>query len=256
MVNRVAWAIADSERRIGLNNKFSWQEEKRRIKLFRRAFLEVFLASATLWLAACSGQAVYSGVPLSTPSSQPTSASISLPPSPPPSPLVLAQVAPPTPVCGHLTSTPPETEGPYFKAGSPERASLIEPGMTGTKLVLTGYVVTAGCEPVAHALLDFWQANDRGQYDNSGYTLRGHQFTDAAGHYQLTTVVPGLYPGRTEHIHVKVQAPNGPILTSQLFFPGVASNESDSIFDRRLLLNVQSTSGGIVAAFNFVVNSQ
>jgi protocatechuate 3,4-dioxygenase beta subunit len=115
-------------------------------------------------------------------------------------------------------------------------------------------VLTADCKPVAHALLDFWQANAQGQYDNSGYTLRGHLFTDASGRYQVETVVPGLYPGRTEHIHVKVQAPNGPVLTTQLFFPGVQQNQSDGIFDQRLLLtSVEQTNSGISATYNFVV---
>ena len=54
--------------------------------------------------------------------------------------------------------------------------------------------------------------------------------TNAKGQYSLFTVVPGLYPGRTKHIHVKVQAPHEPVLTTQLFFPGVAGNRSDSIF--------------------------
>ena len=116
-----------------------------------------------------------------------------------------------------------QTEGPYFKAGSHESASLITPDMPGTKLVLSGYVLTTDCKPVAHALLDFWQANANGQYDNSGYSLRGHQFTDAAGHYQLTTVIPGLYPGRTEHIHVKVQAPGGPVPDHAALLPGCVS---------------------------------
>lgn len=49
------------------------------------------------------------------------------------------------------------------------------------------------------------------------------------------TVNPGLYPGRTEHIHVKVQAPGGPVLTSQLFFPNAAGNTSDVMFNRALL---------------------
>src|SRR5262245_11560532 len=135
------------------------------------------------------------------------------------------------------TLTPPMTEGPFFKRNSPERTSLLEPGITGTKLSLTGYVLTTDCRPVAQALVDFWQADREGQYDNSGYRLRGHQFTDEAGRYHLETIMPGLYPGRTEHIHVKVQAPNGPVLTTQLFFPGVAENQSDSIFDPSLIVD-------------------
>jgi protocatechuate 3,4-dioxygenase beta subunit len=153
--------------------------------------------------------------------------------------------------------TPAMTEGPYFKANSPERASLLEQGMTGTRLTLSGYVLTADCQPIPGSLLDFWQADDKGNYDNAGYRLRGHQFSDSSGHYQLETVVPGLYPGRTEHIHVKVQPPGGPELTTQLFFPGVAENERDSIFSVQLLLTVESQSRGeMQATYNFVVSSK
>jgi protocatechuate 3,4-dioxygenase beta subunit len=148
------------------------------------------------------------------------------------------------------------TEGPYYTANTPERASLLEEGMPGTQLVITGYVYDTNCQPVANAWLDFWQADANGVYDNSGYTLRGHQFTDANGFYTLTTVVPGIYPGRTEHIHFKVQAPNGKVITSQLFFPGVAQNDSDGIFDANLLLPIQETSDGLSAQFNFVVPAQ
>jgi len=101
--------------------------------------------------------------------------------------------------------------------------------------------------------LDFWPADANGTYANRGYPLRGHQFTDANGRYQLTTVVPGLYPGRTEHIHVKVQAPNGKLITSQLFFPGVSQNEGDNIFQQSLLLSIQQTSDGLQGQYNFVV---
>ena len=150
--------------------------------------------------------------------------------------------------------TPALTEGPYFKTGSPERTSLIDSDTQGTILTLSGYVLTTDCQPVAHALLDFWQADAQGQYDNTGYTLRGHQFTDEAGRFQLVTVVPGLYPGRTEHIHFKVQAPNGPILTSQLFFPGVGSNQSDRIYDPALLINVLAAGAGrMEASFEFIL---
>ena len=146
--------------------------------------------------------------------------------------------------------TPERTEGPFFKANSPKRASLLESNTAGTKLVITGYVYTTDCQPVAHALLDFWQANANGAYDNSGYTLRGHQYTDANGRYQLTTIVPGLYTGRTEHIHVKVQAPNGPVLTTQLFFPGVAGNESDGIYDPKMVITVQDTPDATSAEYS------
>jgi protocatechuate 3,4-dioxygenase beta subunit len=147
-----------------------------------------------------------------------------------------------------------ETEGPYFKTNSPERTSLVDAGMQGTVLTITGQVLAQDGTPVANALVDFWQANASGAYDNTGYDLRGHQYTDANGYYTLTTVVPGLYPGRTRHIHVKVQAPNGPVLTTQLFFPGEARNATDGIFNQTLVLNTQDNADGTQSAtFNFVV---
>jgi protocatechuate 3,4-dioxygenase beta subunit len=149
--------------------------------------------------------------------------------------------------------TPSLTEGPYYKSSSPEQTNLYQDGIAGTKLVVRGYVYDTNCQPVANAWLDFWQADANGNYDNSGYTLRGHQYTDANGRFQLTTVVPGLYPGRTEHIHVKVQAPNGQVITSQLFFPGVAQNDSDRIYNASLLLTITETSDGLEGQYNFVV---
>ena len=162
----------------------------------------------------------------------------------------------PLPACTSPAAlTPALTEGPYYTPNSPERLSLLEDSLTGTVLVLSGYVLTPDCQPVAHAWLDFWQADANGVYDNSGYTLRGHQFTDENGYYQLTTVVPGIYPGRTEHIHFKAQAPEKPVLTSQLFFPGVTQNSGDSIFDPALVITITGQgSDTIEATFNFIVN--
>ena len=101
--------------------------------------------------------------------------------------------------------------------------------------MLSGRVLSTACTPIANALLDFWQAdNTAGVYDNSGFRLRGHQFTGADGRFTLETIVPGLYPGRTRHIHVEVQPPNGSILTTQLYLPGEARNASDGSI-RRIL---------------------
>jgi protocatechuate 3,4-dioxygenase beta subunit len=151
--------------------------------------------------------------------------------------------------------TPAQTEGPYFTPNSPERASLLESDMSGTRLLVSGYVLTQACVPVTGALMDFWQADDAGQYDNVGYRLRGHQYTDEFGRYTLETIVPGLYPGRTRHIHLKVQAPNARVLTTQLYFDGEPRNRTDGIFDPKLVLSPVEIEGGRSAGFNFVVNA-
>ena len=159
---------------------------------------------------------------------------------------------PPTPACGQ--ATPTQTEGPYFKPSSPERASLLDPEMRGRRLVVTGVVRGTDCKPVPRALLDFWQADAGGRYDNSGFRLRGHQFTDAEGRYRLETIVPGVYPGRTRHIHVKAQAPSRPPLTTQMYFPGEANNARDGLFDPALLVALAADADGATGRFDFVLD--
>ena len=161
----------------------------------------------------------------------------------------------PTPACDDGDDpTPSQTEGPYFTPDSPQRASLLEAGMGGQRLVVAGTVLTTDCRPVQRALLDFWQADDAGEYDNQGYRLRGHQFSDAEGGWRLETVVPGIYTGRTRHIHVKVQAPDGPVLTTQLYFPGEPGNDRDGIFQPELVLTDVRDSGGTrQGSFTFVL---
>ncbi len=166
-----------------------------------------------------------------------------------------ARSLPPTPACDDGDETPSQTEGPFFTPSSPRRRSLIEPGMPGTTLALTGRVLTTRCRPVAGALLDFWHADAEGVYDNTGFRLRGHQFAAADGGYRLETVVPGLYAGRTRHIHVKAQAPQRPVLTTQLYFPGEARNRSDPIFDDDLLVNWRRVGDGYLARFDFVLDA-
>jgi protocatechuate 3,4-dioxygenase beta subunit len=146
-----------------------------------------------------------------------------------------------------------QTEGPYFKPSSPERIELLETGMAGQPIELVGFVLTRGCKPLAGALLDFWQADDKGRYDNSSFRLRGHQFTDAEGRYRLRSVVPGIYPGRTRHIHVKVQPRGGRVLTTQLYFPGEAQNRSDGLFRKELLMRTAKNAGSLAGRFDFVV---
>lgn len=160
----------------------------------------------------------------------------------------------PTPMCDDGDDpTPPQMEGPYFKPGSPQRTSMVSDG-PGTRLTLTGYVFGLACVPIANVLLDFWQADNAGAYDNTRYRFRGHQYTNAQGAFTLTTIVPGLYPGRTRHIHVKAQAPGRPILTTQLYFPGEPRNNTDSLYDPRLLMAVRNVGGGREASFDFVLN--
>ena len=142
-----------------------------------------------------------------------------------------------------------QTEGPFFKTDTPLRASFLEKDAR-ERLVVTGQVLSAQCRPVPNALLEFWHADEFGEYDNKGYRYRGHQHADALGRYRLETIVPAEYPGRTRHIHVKVQAPRGRVLTTQVYFPGDPGNRRDGLYLPELEMKRSKDEG----AFDFVVS--
>jgi protocatechuate 3,4-dioxygenase beta subunit len=162
---------------------------------------------------------------------------------------------PATPQCRDADDpTPAQTEGPFFTPNSPERTSLIEQGMEGERISLVGFVLDRRCRPVPGALLDLWHANADGEYDNVAYRLRGHQFSDAQGRFLFETIVPGRYPGRTRHFHVKVQAPRQDILTTQLYFPGEPGNNRDWIFDEALLLDLKQDAAMKIGRYDFILD--
>jgi protocatechuate 3,4-dioxygenase beta subunit len=159
-----------------------------------------------------------------------------------------------TPACGDSPQrTIAQTEGPFFKPDSPLKRDLSADRPRGEKMTIAGLVLDTNCRPVAKALVQIWQADETGAYDNSGFTLRGHQLSDERGRWWFTTIMPAAYPGRTRHIHVKVQKPGGRVLTTQLYFPDEPLNRRDGLFDRRLLMRVSGGSDGKFGRFDFVV---
>ena len=153
-------------------------------------------------------------------------------------------------------ATVAQTEGPYYKVGAPERATLVDGQTSADLLLLTGQVMTTACEPMVGAVVDVWQADENGEYDNIGYRMRGRVTTDAEGRYVLETVIPGEYPGRTPHIHVKVVSPDGSeLLTTQIYLTGVSEQIADSIFLADLLARdlPSDSEGRRVVAFDIVV---
>jgi protocatechuate 3,4-dioxygenase beta subunit len=222
----------------------------RKHSLSRRQFLQnSAAASAGLLLAACAAP-----LPQTTAPQPPVQDPSTVAPASPSETTAEAPILEPTPQCADDDETLAQTEGPFYTPSTPERASLLEEGMPGVHLILTGHVLTTGCAPIGGAILDFWQADDAGQYDNVGYRLRGHQFTDENGVYRLETILPGLYPGRTRHIHVKVQGPSTSLLTTQIYFPDEPANDRDRIFHPSLVVDMHDSAEGKEATFDFVLS--
>lgn len=168
---------------------------------------------------------------------------------------------PPTPACDDDDPTHGYEEGPFYAPNTPLKADFRLPGHAGRELLLRGRVVDTRCVPIPHAVLDFWQVNEHGLYDNANHAYRGHQFTQADGTFALETLIPvpyyfaGLW--RAAHIHVKVQGPRTRLLTTQLFFSNdPAGNAREFRFDPTLLAEVQTAGDGSAEAlFNFVLEA-
>lgn len=157
-------------------------------------------------------------------------------------------------ICRGTPPTPEQREGPYYKPDTPHKTDFTGDVETGVPLLLHGQVVDTEGNPVAGALLDFWQVGDEGVYDEEGYRLRGHQFADEQGRWRLDTVLPAMYPGRTRHVHVKVSPPDREVLTTMLYFPQERRNHLDKHFREECVMRVSESEKGWEGVFTFVVD--
>jgi protocatechuate 3,4-dioxygenase beta subunit len=150
-------------------------------------------------------------------------------------------------------------EGPFYKAGAPNRAVLAPKDSDGERLVITGTVRSTACAILANATLDIWQADARGGYDNDGWGLRGRMQTDKQGRWRVDTIVPGRYLNgkryRPAHVHVKLRAEGHAELTTQLYFAGDPYNKGDDFIVDSLIMKHAKENGARRARFDFVLAS-
>jgi protocatechuate 3,4-dioxygenase beta subunit len=128
---------------------------------------------------------------------------------------------PPRTDCG----TTADILGPYYRPGAPFRTNLVVPGHTAPALLVKGTVFGADCTtPLAGVLVEYWQSDSAGQYDNDSpdFRFRGQFRTGADGQYAFSTIVPGRYLNgntyRPSHIHFRITAPGHRELVSQVYF--------------------------------------
>jgi protocatechuate 3,4-dioxygenase beta subunit len=144
-------------------------------------------------------------------------------------------------------ATPAQMEGPFFTDTRLKRSDIrsdpsdksVKDGVRLAFRLRVASVTSAGCVPLAGAMVDVWHCDAVGAYSDSDRStagkrfLRGYQVTDGGGAASFTTIYPGWYPGRAVHIHFKVRVMSGPALghefTSQLYFDDAVS---DRVFSR------------------------
>jgi protocatechuate 3,4-dioxygenase beta subunit len=161
-------------------------------------------------------------------------------------------------------------QGPFYTANAPaiQNDMLADSNEAGTRLILSGQVLNLACSQVIpNAEIDIWHANDAGEYDNSGYNLRGKVTSNSQGFYVFETIKPGLYLNgatyRPSHFHFKITPPNFPTLITQLYFAGdpyIATDAAASItsgtFDasNRIIQLTTNANGDLEGTWDIVIN--
>jgi protocatechuate 3,4-dioxygenase, beta subunit len=150
-----------------------------------------------------------------------------------------------------VVAAPPRTAespmGPFYPAnyGSEDDFDLTRIGQGGARaqgevIEVSGRVLDRLGNPVHGARIDLWQANALGRYAHANDTSdrpldpnfqgMARLVTGASGEWRIRTVRPGLYTGRTRHIHFDV---TGRVhrLMAQMYFPDDAEgNAADGLY--------------------------
>lgn len=164
----------------------------------------------------------------------------------------LASIAPLARAQAGQAPSPAQTLGPFYPRNAAERpaetdADLIvvdgDRALTqGTPIFLVGRIIDRRGQPVSGATVEIWQCDAYAVYhhpaggaesqrdpDFQGY---GVDRSDSAGTFRFRTILPVAYPGRTPHIHVRVQPSNGRAFATQLYLPDDPGNSRDFLFSR------------------------
>ena len=145
--------------------------------------------------------------------------------------------------------------GPFYREGAaelPMGANISQDGR-GEPAVVTGRVLSTDGTPIPHALLDVWETDENGLYEQQDpeqpdMNLRGKFRSDGEGRYCFVGIKPvsyaipddgpvgqllemlGRHPFRPAHTHLLVSAEGFVPVTTHLFVKGDKYLNSDAVF--------------------------
>ena len=93
------------------------------------------------------------------------------------------------------------TIGPFFPPEFAVGTNDLAAGASGEAIEITGRVVQADGRALDNVVLEIWQADAAGRFDNPGFCGWGRAATDSAGIYLFRTIKPGASQGRAPHIN-------------------------------------------------------
>src|SRR5262245_32618847 len=167
----------------------------------------------------------------------------------------------PAPRQGNWNLTEDNILGPFHRANAPFRAKVTPPLEPGTVVLIKGRVFGHDTRrPLANAVIDVWQANHQGRYDNDDpkhppaadvFVNRARVVTDENGAYEYESIKPGAYridrtTWRPSHIHYWIRATGYRELVTQLYFRGDEHQKTDAWIKESLIIDLreQKTAGG------------
>lgn len=153
-------------------------------------------------------------------------------------------------------ATPNTLAGPFYRSDVPEMplGADISRDHKGEPLAVSGRVRALDGSPLAAALVEVWQANAEGIYENQEpdrqpeFNLRGRFHADAQGRFHFRTVRPkgyalpsdgpvgrlmsalGLGLERPAHIHFRISGEGHETLTTHIFDGSDPAIGRDAIF--------------------------
>ena len=104
-----------------------------------------------------------------------------------------------------LVPTGEMTLGPFFPRefaqGANDLTRLEGKPVAGELIEISGHVVQGDGSPVDNLVLEIWQADAAGRYDNPAFFGWGRAATDGHGLYRFRTIRPGAVSGRIPHVN-------------------------------------------------------
>lgn len=156
---------------------------------------------------------------------------------------------------GHDAGTRASVLGPFYREHPPllPLGDTVAKVNTGAEAVMYGRVCDSSGQPIAHAELDVWLADEDGQYDIQAHgpdvvDLRARFIADSDGHYWFRTTQPIGYSVpmggpvgtlirataragmRPAHIHFLVRAAGYQPLVTSVYFENDPYLETDAAF--------------------------
>src|SRR5262245_6298793 len=101
-----------------------------------------------------------------------------------------------------LIPTAEMTLGPFFPREFAQDANDLVGNSSAQAIEITGRVTELDGKPLDNVVLELWQADAAGRYDNPAFGGWGRAPTDAQGVYRFRTLRPGAAPGRAPHVNL------------------------------------------------------